>query len=56
MAPIALKLEMASPAFFATPLTKLTVEENRGTGRTYILDKRGRVLAVAKPKEVPDGR
>jgi hypothetical protein len=44
------RLEVASPDFFATPLKKLTVEQNAGTGRTYVL-KGGRIVAVAKSAE-----
>lgn len=46
----AVRIEVATPAFFAD-VKKLTVEENRGTGRTYFLDKKGRIVAVARPAE-----
>lgn len=39
------RIEVASSEFFATPLKKLTVEENEGTGRTYVL-KGDRIVAV----------
>lgn len=48
--PSHLRLELADPVFFATPLKKLTLEENAGTGRTYIM-KGDRIVAVAKPRE-----
>lgn len=48
---MALRLIIKTPEFFATPPKKLTVEENRGCGRTYFLDKRGRILAVAVPAQ-----
>lgn len=44
------RIEVATPTFFAN-VKNLTVEENRGTGRTYFLDKKGRIVAVARPVE-----
>lgn len=44
------RIEVQSPEFFTTPLKKIEVEENAGTGRTYFL-KAGRIVAVAVPQE-----
>lgn len=44
------RIEVASSDFFVTPLKKLTVEHNDGTGRTYIL-KGDRIVAVAVAKD-----
>jgi hypothetical protein len=46
----ALHLIIKSEEFFATPLKKLAVEENRGAGRTYFL-KGERIVAVAIPAQ-----
>lgn len=48
MSPI--KIEIAAPEFFSTPPKKLVVEDNAGTGRTYIL-KAGRIVAVGIPTQ-----
>ena len=46
-----IRMEVISADFWDISPRKMTVEENAGTGRTYFLDKRGRLLAVGKPKE-----
>lgn len=44
------KLIIIDPEFFTTPPKKLVVEDNTGTGRTYIL-KAGRIVAVGVPTQ-----
>lgn len=44
------KMVVASKEFFDTPLKKIAVETNEGTGRVYFL-KGGRIVAVAVPSE-----
>lgn len=41
-----LKIEFATPGFFAIPLKQVTVEDMPGAGRTYFVH-RGRIVAVA---------
>lgn len=51
-----LKLLFAAPEFFSTKPTKLAVETNEGTGRTYFL-KSGRIVAVgAEEGEAADAK
>lgn len=45
-----IKLVITTPAFFATPLKKLVVEECPNANRTYFL-KAGRIVAVGQPTE-----
>jgi hypothetical protein len=45
-----IRMLITTPVFFATPLKKLRVEENAGTGRTYFL-KGAAIVAVAVPSE-----
>lgn len=45
------KLEVADRDFYRENPKRLVVEDNAGTGRTYFLDRRGRLLAVAVPLE-----
>jgi len=42
-----LKIELAAPNFFAIPLSKVEIENEPGTGRTYFLFK-GAIVAVAR--------
>ena len=44
-----IKFVITTPEFFAADPKKLVVEENHGTGRTYFLDRKGRILAVGQP-------
>jgi hypothetical protein len=44
-----LTIEIACGDFFEN-LSRLHIEENAGTGRTYFLDKHDRILAVGKPR------
>lgn len=46
-----MKIEVALPDFFKADPKKLTVETPANTGRIYFLDKKGRLLAVARPLE-----
>lgn len=39
---------ITTPAFF-TDYSKLSIEETPNTGRTYFLDRKGRIVAVAAP-------
>lgn len=50
MAGSKIKIEVSAPTFFAN-VKRLTVEENRGTGRLYFIDKSGRIVAVGRPIE-----
>lgn len=44
------RMEIADPVFFATPLRKMTIETNPVVNRTYFL-KGERIIAVAVPVE-----
>jgi len=51
---MAVRIEFASPGFFAIPLKKVEVEDT-GTGRVYFVHK-GRIVAVGIRKEARYGR
>jgi hypothetical protein len=48
-------MEVATPGFFSVPLSKVTIETNAETGRTYFLLD-GKIIAVAKPLHPGDIR
>lgn len=43
-----MKMVITSTAFF-TNYDKLSIEEKSNTGRTYFLDRKGRIVAVGAP-------
>jgi hypothetical protein len=45
------KFEVVHPQFFFMPLRSLTVESDPNTGRTYFIDKNGKIVAVAWRKK-----